>query len=113
MIEHQGPIDLENILELISVAQEELRNPERNELYLTECDKCCSRAGSYRLFSAIPDFRGNQHPDTGPNGRIMLYRTYHQDEGLAERIAKIISSDAIQLSSGGAIPEEAIAYRLK
>ena len=86
------------------------------ELYLTECDYCCSHNASYRLFTKVPEFKevkGTLHPDTGPNIEIMVARTYNQDIDLIDKIARTISTQVRDIAGQGDIPIKAKIRKLK
>ncbi len=108
---------VEGILGLVKVAQVILDNPKYKEIYLTECSYCCCRETSYRLFSGIPEFSSScgedrgRHADSGNSS--MIAKCYDQPKGLAEVIAKKISTNAKRLTTAEGVPEDSIIFKLK
>jgi hypothetical protein len=90
------------------------------ELYLTECEDYfnlpynrCARASSYRLFSAIPLFQGEQHADAYHNRDVLEAIVYHQVGGNGESIADLISYNVTDISKQEGMPARAKIWRLK
>ncbi len=117
--DHRGNmLAVDGVLGLIAIARYAMADPKNEVLVLTECDRCCSDGASYRLFSGIPDMSDygykTAHPDTsGRNLDMMICKCYSEPEGLAERVARIISPDARRLKPEDGIPKNGIAYLLK
>ena len=87
-------LELKTLEELISLGKGMVGDDSVSELYLTECDNCCSNGASYRLFTDLPRFTrpwGSPHPDTGPNEDRMAAKTYFQKIGEIDKIAELIS----------------------
>src|SRR3989344_5377088 len=93
------PLEFKELSLLIRLGSLALNAKNILQLYLTECQRCCSKAASYRLFTQIPEFNANGHPDSGVNGKIIIARTYHQPENLLETLAKGISNNARKVTT--------------
>ncbi len=109
-------IELEKLEDFVSLGGITMNQESTSELYLTECDYCCSHGASYRLFNAVPRFFDaavTPHPDSGINEEIMVAKTYNQRTGLIDRIARSISTGATDIAGQMGTPINAKIRKLK
>lgn len=105
---------IEGVLGLIHIGRQAYMN--NDELYLTECVRCCSDGASYRLFSDKPTTFSGLNSTSGMHITSkdgLIAKCYGEDEGLAGYIAAAIAEQPKKLGETEDIPEKSIVYKLK